>query len=80
MTDICKIGLLHLTGARTNFLRTLSKINGLYQLPQPVPEGLSPKGAAHYTAQMRKVNCWPWRKSQATKKPAISRRLSCLLL
>ena len=56
MTDICKIGLLHLTGARTNFLRTLSKINGLKISLHPVPQGLSPKGAAHYTARIGKVN------------------------
>ena len=56
MTDICKIGLLHLTGARTNFLRTLSKINGLRKLLKADPEGLSPKGAAHYTARFGKVN------------------------
>ena len=57
MTDICKIGLLHLTGARTNFLRTLSKIIGLTRFPQPDPQDVSSKGAAYYTAQMRKVNC-----------------------
>ena len=57
MTDICKIGLLHLTGARTNFLRTLSKIKDLANTANAVPEGLSPKGAAYYTAQTTKVNC-----------------------
>ena len=64
MTDICKIGLLHLTGARTNFLRTLSKINGLANTAKANPEGLSPKGAAHYTARIGKVN------SYDIKKPA----------
>ncbi len=56
MTDICKIGLLHLTGARTNVLRTLSKINGLKNPLHPDPEDVSSKGAAHYTAQSAKVN------------------------
>jgi hypothetical protein len=56
MTDICKIGLLHLTGARTNFLRTLSKINHLAFIAEAGPQGVSPKGAAYYTAPPKKVN------------------------
>ena len=56
MTDICKIGLLHPAGARTNFLRTLSKINGLKKPLHPDPEDVSSKGAAHYTALSKNVN------------------------
>ena len=56
MTDICKIGLVHPAGARTNFLRTLSKINGLTQLLQPDPQDVSSKGAAHYRTFSGKVN------------------------
>ncbi|MBW8310603.1 MAG: hypothetical protein K0M64_01090, partial [Rhizobium sp.] len=44
------------TGARTNFLRTLSKINHLRSLSNLAPHGVSPEGAAHYTAVLQDVN------------------------
>ena len=45
-----------LRGAHTKHLRTLSRINGLQDLPHPAPQDLSSKGAAHYTTIFTTVN------------------------
>ena len=68
--------MLHITDARTNFLRTLSKIfAAAHQVSWERGAGVSPDRAAHYTSLVRNVNTRkPGNLPLSYPKPAVQRR------